>query len=190
MGLNGCWDEDFTKGLDHLSPEAGSRGLVFEYLWKNNYLLKYHIFSVKNNNCIIPPASGDRWSRAFVKSSTQHPFNPISSNSPGGGVYPSSFPPPQALEWWFRAQPYPQKSNFFAILVIIIFSWFSNILLYRFWLHFGCELGAKIALKSIESRSQEWSGKPATFSITRSSNFAGFGTPQNLESRAPVSTGS
>ena len=24
MGLNGCWDEDFTKALDHLSP----RGLV------------------------------------------------------------------------------------------------------------------------------------------------------------------
>ena len=24
MGLNGCWDEDFTKVLDHLSP----RGLV------------------------------------------------------------------------------------------------------------------------------------------------------------------
>ena len=23
MGLNGCWDEDFTKALDHLSPEAG-----------------------------------------------------------------------------------------------------------------------------------------------------------------------
>ena len=22
-GLNGCWDEDFTKVLDHLSPEAG-----------------------------------------------------------------------------------------------------------------------------------------------------------------------
>ena len=23
MGLNGCWVEDFTKVLDHLSPEAG-----------------------------------------------------------------------------------------------------------------------------------------------------------------------
>ena len=23
LGLNGCWDEDFTKALDHLSPEAG-----------------------------------------------------------------------------------------------------------------------------------------------------------------------
>ena len=23
MGLNGCWVEDFTKALDHLSPEAG-----------------------------------------------------------------------------------------------------------------------------------------------------------------------
>ena len=23
MGLNGCWDEDFTKVLDHLSPKAG-----------------------------------------------------------------------------------------------------------------------------------------------------------------------
>ena len=23
MGLNGCWDEDFTKAPDHLSPEAG-----------------------------------------------------------------------------------------------------------------------------------------------------------------------
>ena len=79
----------------------------------------------------------------------------------------------------------PTKIEFFRYPGDYHFSSFSNILLYRFWLHFGCQLGAKIGLKSIESRSQEWSGKPATFSITRSSNFAGFGTPQNLESRVP-----
>ena len=59
-------------------------------------------FSLTTFSTIIPPASGDRWSRAFVKSSSQHPFNPISSNFPGGGVYPSSFParenPPATLE--------------------------------------------------------------------------------------------
>ena len=30
MGLNGCWDEDFTKVLNHLSPEAG--GIYFNLL--------------------------------------------------------------------------------------------------------------------------------------------------------------
>jgi len=24
IGLNGCWDEDFTQVLNHLSPEAGA----------------------------------------------------------------------------------------------------------------------------------------------------------------------
>ena len=109
---------------------------------------------------VIPPASGDRWSRAFVKSSTQHPFNPISSNSPGGGV-PFLLPRVQnpGVECGRSLQnPFllPSWSSSF-------FHHFSNLLLYRFLLHFGSQLGAKIVPKSVKNRSQECSQKLPTF---------------------------
>ena len=141
----------------------------------------------KTNN---PTSLWLKWSRTFVKSSSQHPFNPISSNSPGGGVYPSSYLLPWGLDKGFartRNHLYPIFSPSWPSS---FFHHFSNPLLYRFWLHFGAQLGAKFPPKSIKNPSQEWSGTIPTFFTSFSSNFEGFGTSQNLKSSAPVEAGS
>ena len=93
---------------------------------------------------IIPPASGDRWSRAFVKSSSQQPFNSYCQPGLDGGVYPSSFllpglqNPPAAL---CRSRLYPTFSRSWSLS---FFRHFFNTLFYRFRIHFGAQVGTKI----------------------------------------------
>ena len=65
-----------------------------------------------------------KWSRAFVKSSSQHPFNPISSNFPGGGFTPPPFLLPRALESPGRSPSSAPRCHLSAIQAIIIFSLF------------------------------------------------------------------
>ena len=96
----------------------------------------------------ITPASGDRWSRTFVKSSSQHQFNPISPNSLDDGFTP----PPFLLPWLQHPGIFPTRGHPYALLApswpSSFFHHFSNTLLYRFWLDFGPQLGAKIPPKS------------------------------------------
>ena len=145
---------------------------------------------IRDSAIIIPPAL---WATGGFGLAFQHP----SLNSfiqsfilylrRGLALLP---PPPLGSKPWCQIHPYLLNPTFSPSWSSSFFHHFSNPLLYRFLLHFESQLGAKIAPKSMKNPSQEWSGKLPTFFIDFSLHFAGFGTPQNLKSRAPVSTGS
>ena len=96
---------------------------------------------------------GDRWSRAFVKSPSQHPFNPISSNFPWRRGLPLLLPPPRAPKLAGRSHSWSPICDHSAIQVIIVFSSFFQhhfmLILARCW----TQLGSKIAQKSIPRRN-------------------------------------
>ena len=123
---------------------------------------------------------GDRWFRACVAASIP-PTSPSNAFYIGGGVYPSSY----LLPWtqnrgaeWGRSHLYPTFSPSWSSS---FFHHFFNTRLCWFWLHFGPQLGAKMAPKSIPKvifSSSEPGSSDFLIFATPSMVFNGFWGPR------------
>ena len=151
--------------------------------WNNRYNMYIecvrcvHKAYIMRECSVIPPASGERWSRTFVESSSQWPFNsycqpgwmegftPPPSSSPGSKIVVQT----SAIATYIRLFRYLGRHHF----CITFF--------HRFWLHFGTPDGSKTEQNSSKNRSKNLIEKLTTFGVDVSSIFNGFGTQLHLK---------